>query len=151
MQDQTLADLAKAVKEYDGPLAADLADQALKAGTDPKDVLGALTDAIREVGDAFGTGELFLPELVSAAEATEAAMPIVEAAFKASGGSRESVGKVVAGTVAGDIHNIGKTIFCTLLRRTDSRSSTSASTCRSTDSSRRSARCSRMSLRCLPC
>jgi corrinoid protein of di/trimethylamine methyltransferase len=112
---QTLADLAKAVKEYDGAAAADLAGRALEAGTDPKDVLAALTNAIREVGDAFGAGELFLPELVSAAEATQAAMPIVEEAFKATGESRSSSGKVVAGTVAGDIHNIGKTILCTLL------------------------------------
>jgi len=115
MQDQTLGDLAKAVKEYDGARATALAEQALDSGTDPKDVLAALTDAIREVGDAFGAGELFLPELVSAAEATQQAMPIVEAAFKAGGGSRTSAGKVVAGTVAGDIHNIGKTILCTLL------------------------------------
>lgn len=115
MDDQALADLVKAVKEYDGDGAAALAGRALDAGTDPKAVLDVLTDAIREVGDAFGAGELFLPELVSAAEATQQAMPIVEAAFKASGGTRSSAGKVVAGTVAGDIHNIGKTIFCTLL------------------------------------
>lgn len=115
MTDQTLADLAKAVKEFDGDAAEALASQALEAGTGPKDVLDALTDAIRDVGDAFGAGELFLPELVSAAEATQQAMPVVEAAFKASGGSRTSAGKVIAGTVAGDIHNIGKTIFCTLL------------------------------------
>ena len=115
MHDQTLADLATAVKEFDGAQAAALAEEALDAGADPTDVLGALTDAIREVGDAFGAGELFLPELVSAAEATQQAMPVVEAAFKAGGGSRTSAGKVVAGTVAGDIHNIGKTIFCTLL------------------------------------
>ncbi len=115
MQDQTLVDLAKAVKDYDGAHASALAEQALEAGTDPREVLAALTDAIREVGDAFGVGELFLPELVSAAEATQQAMPIVEAAFKATGGSRTSAGKVIAGTVAGDIHNIGKTILCTLL------------------------------------
>ena len=115
MHEQTLADLAAAVKDYDGAQAAALAEEALGAGADPTDVLEALTDAIREVGDAFGAGELFLPELVSAAEATQQAMPIVEAAFKAGGGSRTSAGKVVAGTVAGDIHNIGKTIFCTLL------------------------------------
>lgn len=115
MQDQTLADLGKAIKEFDGPGAAELTGRALDAGTDPNDVLEVLTDAIRKVGDAFGAGEVFLPELVSAAETTQAAMQIVEAAFKAGGGSRPSAGKVVAGTVAGDIHNIGKAIFCTLL------------------------------------
>jgi methanogenic corrinoid protein MtbC1 len=115
MSERTLTDLATAVKEYDGDNAARLAQQALDEGTAPMVVLDALTACIREVGDAFGAGELFLPELVGAADAMEAAMPIVVGALKAAGGTRKSAGKVVAGTVAGDIHNIGKSIFCTLL------------------------------------
>jgi len=115
MSERTLTDLATAVKEYDGENAALLAQQALDEGSEPITVLDALTACIREVGDAFGAGDLFLPELVGAADAMEAAMPIVVAALKAEGGTRTSAGKVVAGTVAGDIHNIGKSIFCTLL------------------------------------
>jgi len=67
------------------------------------------------VGDNFAAGECFLPELVAAAEAMQSAMPILEAEIKKRGGKRVSAGKVVAGTVFGDIHNIGKTILCTLL------------------------------------
>jgi methanogenic corrinoid protein MtbC1 len=115
MDQQTLADLGRAIKEYDGDAAAALAAQALSEDIEPVRVLAALTDAIREVGDGFGAGELFLPELVSAADAMEQAMPIVDAAFTEHGGERASQGKIVAGTVAGDIHNIGKTILCTLL------------------------------------
>ena len=115
MSERTLTDLATAVKDYDGENAARLAQQALDEGSEPITVLDALTACIREVGDAFGAGDLFLPELVGAADAMEAAMPIVVAALKAEGGTRTSAGKVVAGTVAGDIHNIGKSIFCTLL------------------------------------
>ena len=115
MDNEILVKLGMAVKEYDGPGAASLATQAMEAGIEPTLALDALTESIREIGDAFGAGELFLPELVGAAEAMEAAMPIVEKVIKERGESRASAGKVVAGTVFGDIHNIGKTIFATLL------------------------------------
>jgi methanogenic corrinoid protein MtbC1 len=115
MDTEILANLGKAVKEYDPAGAASLAVQAMEIGIEPSRALEALTEAIREVGDAFGAGELFLPELVGAAEAMEAAMPLVEKVIKERGESRASAGKVVAGTVFGDIHNIGKTIFSTLL------------------------------------
>ena len=85
MSERTLTDLATAVKEYDGENAARLAQQALDEGSEPITVLDALTACIREVGDAFGAGDLFLPELVGAADAMEAAMPIVVAALKAEG------------------------------------------------------------------
>lgn len=115
METEILANLGRAVKEYDRAGAASLAAQAMEMGIEPSLALDALTESIREVGDAFGAGELFLPELVGAAEAMEAAMPIVEKVIKARGEARASAGKVVAGTVFGDIHNIGKTIFSTLL------------------------------------
>lgn len=115
MESEILANLGKAVKEYDPIEAASLATRAMDLGIEPTLALDALTESIREVGDAFGTGELFLPQLVGAAEALQAAMPIVEDVIKARGETRASSGKVVAGTVFGDIHNIGKAIFSTLL------------------------------------
>jgi corrinoid protein of di/trimethylamine methyltransferase len=110
-----LDNLARSIREYDKVGAARWASAAMEQGVDPIQALDALTAAIREVGDDFGAGECFLPELVSAAEALEAAMPIIEEQLKRTGGARKSAGKVVAGTVAGDIHNIGKSILCTLL------------------------------------
>ena len=115
MESMILGNLASAVKEYDLAGAEKWARTAMDQGIDPLKALEALTEAIREVGDAFGNGDCFLPELVSAADAMQAAMPIVEARLKETGGKRVSVGKVVAGTVAGDIHNIGKSMLCTLL------------------------------------
>jgi corrinoid protein of di/trimethylamine methyltransferase len=115
MTEGILVELVNAVQEYDGDRAAEIAERALADGIEPSVILDQLTAGIREVGDAFGAGELFLPELVGAADAMESALPIVESARKEQGGSRSSAGKVVAGTVAGDIHNIGKSIFCTLL------------------------------------
>jgi methanogenic corrinoid protein MtbC1 len=115
MQNQTLENLKAAVKAYDSTAAETLAIRALDEGIEPLSALGALTESIRDVGDAFGKGDCFLPELVGAAEAMQSAMPVLEAEIRKRGEHRESAGKVVAGTVFGDIHNIGKTILCTLL------------------------------------
>jgi corrinoid protein of di/trimethylamine methyltransferase len=115
MEDLILGNLGQAVKDYDKEGAARWAAQAMENNIDPLRALDALTEAIREVGDAFGFGEIFLPELVSAAEALQAALPIIEEELDRTGVEREALGKVVAGTVAGDIHNIGKSMLCTLL------------------------------------
>jgi corrinoid protein of di/trimethylamine methyltransferase len=114
-QGTLLSNLAETVKEYDTAGAAKWATQAMEAGIDPLEALDALTVAIREVGDDFAAGVCFLPELVSAAEAMQAAMPIIEEELDRAGGERESAGKVVTGTVSGDIHNIGKSMLSTLL------------------------------------
>ena len=115
METIILENLAKAVTDYDQEAAARWAGEAMEDEIDPLRALDALTEAIREVGDAFGQGEIFLPELVSAADAMQAALPVIEKELESSGVERESVGKVVAGTVSGDIHNIGKSMLCTLL------------------------------------
>jgi methanogenic corrinoid protein MtbC1 len=115
MGDEILTNLAKAVKEYDNAGAESWARRAMEEGIEPMAALDALTDAIREVGDGFAAGELFIPELVSAAQAMQSAMPVIEGVITQRGGTRTSAGKVVAGSVHGDIHSIGKTNLCTLL------------------------------------
>jgi corrinoid protein of di/trimethylamine methyltransferase len=112
---KSLDNLKKAVIEYDSEGAARWAREAIDSKIEPVKILGVLTEAIRQVGDGFGKGELFLPDLVGAADAMQAAMPLIEEEFKRSGLKRESMGVVVAGTVFGDIHNIGKDMVCTLL------------------------------------
>lgn len=115
MQEEILNNLAKSVKEYDHEAAKSWAQKSVEAGINPLEALDALTGAIREVGDAFGAGDCYLPELVGAAEAMQNAIPVLEEQIKLRGEKRQSAGVVIAGTVAGDIHNIGKTILCTLL------------------------------------
>ena len=115
MDTEIIEGLKKAIKEYDTEKAANLAKRAVEEKLDPLKVLNAMTVAIREVGDAFGRGDLWLPDLVGAADALQAAMPIIEEEIKRTGAKRESLGTVVAGTVFGDIHSIGKTMVCTLL------------------------------------
>lgn len=95
--------------------AAKWARQALNQGVDPLQGLEALTVAIREVGEGFASGDLFLPDLVGAADAMQSALPILQGAFASSGQTREPLGVVVIGTVAGDIHTIGKSMVGALL------------------------------------
>ena len=67
------------------------------------------------IGDQFGKGEAFLPELVMAGEAMKAAVAVLEPELLKLGEAREMLGRVVLATVEGDIHEIGKTLVGTML------------------------------------
>jgi corrinoid protein of di/trimethylamine methyltransferase len=110
-----MENLRKAVMEYDVDAAATWARKAVTEKVDLFRAIDALTETIREIGDRFGKGELWLPDLVGAADAMQAAMPILEEELGKTGEKREALGSVVVGTVFGDIHNIGKAMVCTLL------------------------------------
>lgn len=113
---ELLTRLQQAVLDYDGKSAAALAQAALESGIDPLRVLDTLTNTIRSVGDRFGRGECWLPDLVGAADALSAATAIVEAEIQKRGGQGPRAASVVIGTVFGDIHNIGKNMVATLLK-----------------------------------
>ncbi len=115
MDNKIFEDLKKAILEYDNEKAASLAKQVAEKKIDPVKALNVMTEAIRKVGDGFARGELWLPDLIGAADAMQAAMPIIQEEIKRKGAKVETTGTVVAGTVFGDIHNIGKTMLCTLL------------------------------------
>jgi methylmalonyl-CoA mutase cobalamin-binding domain/chain len=83
---------------------------------DPLVALAALTDAIRSVGDGFACGDLWLPDLIAAAEAMTAGTALLEAEIARRGLQQLGLGVVVIGTVSGDIHDIGKNMVATLLR-----------------------------------
>lgn len=70
---------------------------------------------IRCVGDLWDDGEYFLPELVQGAEAMKAAMAIIQPALQAMNQERRTQGRVVIGTVEGDLHDIGKSLVSVLL------------------------------------
>jgi len=115
MSIEILENMSKAVEEYDVEHAAAWAKKAIEAKVDPLAAIDALTETIRQIGDRFGKGELWLPDLVGAADAMQSAMPILEEELRRKGGERKAVGTVVVGTVFGDIHSIGKAMVCTLL------------------------------------
>lgn len=115
MSSEILNRLQKAILDYDETEAASCARKIVEEQINPVEALNAMTIAIRQVGDGFGKGELFLPDLIGAADAMSAATPILKEEISRSGATRESLGTVVIGTVYGDIHTIGKTMVATLL------------------------------------
>ena len=91
-----------------------LARQALDAGADPAAMLKeALIPAMDEVGAKFKNGEYFIPEMLVAAKAMKQAMEVLKP--KLTAGSYQAAGKVVIGTVRGDLHDIGKNLVKMLL------------------------------------
>lgn len=115
MNAEILENLKKTIIEYDSEGAASWARKAVQEKIDPVKALDTMTAAIKQVGDGFARGELWLPDLVGAADAMTSATPIIEEEIKRRGTKRESLGTVVIGTVYGDIHSIGKTMVAALL------------------------------------
>jgi corrinoid protein of di/trimethylamine methyltransferase len=99
--------------------AENAAREIAQSGTDPMLVMEReLFPTIKSVGEKFEKGECFLTDLMSAADAMRAASHILVGAIKAESKVKAisaGTGKVVIGTVAGDIHDIGKNIVALLL------------------------------------
>jgi trimethylamine corrinoid protein len=114
-----MSDILKRLKdmvlEFDIDNAEAAAKEAIEAGIDPIDAANALTEGIQIIGDRFGSGELFLPDLVCASEVLKKAFPVINAEFERRGEESKKLGKVIIGTVFGDIHSIGKDMVSTLL------------------------------------
>ncbi|MDP6267720.1 MAG: corrinoid protein [Arenicellales bacterium] len=91
--------------------------EGLENGMNPLEgVEKGLVPGIRQVGEDFGTGAIFLPELTMAAKVMKAGVAVLDERIKASGTKRLTYGKVVIGTVKGDIHDIGKSLVAALLQ-----------------------------------
>ena len=115
MSDEMHQKLAQAVIDGEPEDAEALAKQALAEGIDPLTCINeGLTKGIQKVGELFASGEYFLPELIIGAEAMKRALAVLEPAMVGDQ-SREVVGRVVLGTVEGDMHEIGKTLVGTML------------------------------------
>ena len=104
----------EAILNGDIGLTEKLANKAISENIDINLAIDAFSLAIREAGDLFEEGEFFLPELMRSAEAMKAAMTIFEPILK-EGNDDRILGKVVIGTIEGDIHDIGKTLVAALL------------------------------------
>ncbi|MGQ9569529.1 MAG: cobalamin B12-binding domain-containing protein [Thermodesulfovibrionales bacterium] len=108
--------IIECVKDGDIEGCASSIRGAILAGIEPLIIVDeGLSAGLREVGEKFGKGEMFLPDLMMAVEAMREGMRIVEPELKKMKVEKKSLGKVVIGTVAGDIHDIGKSIVATML------------------------------------
>ncbi|MFN8650324.1 MAG: corrinoid protein [Gemmatimonadales bacterium] len=116
MSDPLFAAMRQSVIDGDADQARALATEALAQGIPPLDAINlGFVPGITYVGEQFGLGELFLPDLVLGGEAMKAAVSVLEPELARRGATRERLGTVVLGTVRGDIHEIGKTLVHTML------------------------------------
>ena len=96
--------------------AAELAQRALQLGIDPLEAINqGYVAGMNAVGEQYGCGQMFLPDLMASSEAMSSAMAVLEPALRSRGGERPTLGTVVLGTTKGDIHEIGKRLVGTLL------------------------------------
>jgi len=114
---QVLDELASSVEQMDPDKVVAVSKRAIDAGIDPADVVeNGLAKGLRKVGERFEKGEAFLTDLVGAAAAAKEALDtILRPAMTKARTSQRSLGKVVLGTVSGDIHDIGKNIVAAML------------------------------------
>ena len=111
----TLLELKKAILNGEDDLARSLAQKALEVGSQPMTIINeALVTGIIEAGELWKKNVYFWPEVVMSTEAFKKAMEIIEPHLSA--GEIGTAGKVVIGTVAGDMHNLGKIIVINMLR-----------------------------------
>lgn len=115
MSEEIFKKLAQALIDGEPEDAEDLARQALEQGVDALACINqGLMPGIQKVGELFSKGDYFLPELIIGADAMKMALDVLEPAL-VGGQQRDVVGRVVLGTVEGDLHEIGKTLVGTML------------------------------------
>jgi 5-methyltetrahydrofolate--homocysteine methyltransferase len=104
----------RAVADMEEDEAIRIARAMLDGGADPRDVLAACKEALTLVGDRYEAGEYYLPELIIAGDLMKAVAAMVKPRLtEVVGGATR--GRIVIGTVAGDIHDIGKDIVIFML------------------------------------
>jgi corrinoid protein of di/trimethylamine methyltransferase len=109
-----LEELHAAILEGDQDGAVQITREALEAGADPEDLIdGGMIPAMAEAGRRFEEEDFFVPELLLAARAMKAALALLRPLLVDRGA--ESRGRVVIGTVKGDLHDIGKNLVSSML------------------------------------
>ena len=116
MSEELYKKMAQSIIDGDSDASTALAKEAIALGLHPLDAITkGFVVGVNTIGDAFGRGEAFLPELVMAGEAMKAAVAILDPELRKLGTERRMLGRVVIATVEGDIHEIGKTLVATML------------------------------------
>ena len=109
-----IKDVYQAVLDFEEDSIAGIIEKELAAGTDINQILQeGLISAMDAVGKSFSEGELFVPEMLMAAQTMKAGLEILKP--KLGGAGATSAGVVVIGTVKGDLHDIGKNLVGMML------------------------------------
>ena len=110
-----IQEISESLQKGKAKVVKTLVQQALDEGLDAKDILeNGLLDGMMIIGGKFKRNEVFVPEVLVAARAMNAGMTILEPALVQIG--NQPIGKVVIGTVKGDLHDIGKNLVCMMLK-----------------------------------
>ncbi|HUV75025.1 MAG TPA: corrinoid protein [Dehalococcoidales bacterium] len=110
-----LSSLSRAIEGGDREKSVQLTTEAISAGTNPTDIIAhGLQAGMGAVGEKFSSGEYFLPDMLMAARAMKAALEVLAPLLDKTG--IPTIGKVVIGTVEGDMHDIGKNVVATFLK-----------------------------------
>jgi trimethylamine corrinoid protein len=114
--DELYQAMSQSVIDGEPEQAEELAQKAVSMELDPLEAIDhGYTYGMNVLGDLFARGEVFLPHLVMGGEAMKAAIAVLEPELAKRQQQRQVLGKVVIGTVAGDIHEIGKSLVATML------------------------------------
>jgi corrinoid protein of di/trimethylamine methyltransferase len=116
MSEELFKAMAQSIIDGDADEAERLAQKAVDQGMDPLEAINkGFVIGVNQVGEAFSSGDAFLPELVMAGEAMKTAVSTLEPEMARRGTHRDVLGTVVLATIHGDIHDIGKTLVGTML------------------------------------
>ena len=114
-KEELFREAKQAILNHDRDKAEEVAKRGLAEGIDPVEfITKGFREGITQIGDLFGRGEIFMPQLIEAADAMKTANKILTESIPES--AQEKRGKVVIGTVQGDIHDIGKFLVISLLQ-----------------------------------
>jgi 5-methyltetrahydrofolate--homocysteine methyltransferase len=117
MSDQVFGELREAILALDAKQSEEVARKGVDQGADPLAMINkSIRAALDILGDRFSSGELFLPELMLAAKAADAAVAILEPELLKGGMKNERLGRFLIATVKDDIHDIGKNIVSLLMK-----------------------------------
>ncbi len=111
-----MGDLAQAIANLEEKRVKELIDRAIKEGVNPLDIIHECNEGMVRVGQLFSEGKYFISELIYSAEILKQVMVKLDPLLAGVQTGTATKGKVVIGTVQGDIHDIGKNIVITLLK-----------------------------------
>ena len=108
-----IQEVATAVERGKSKKVAGLVQEALDSGATAPEILNAMIDSMTVVGDKFTKNEIFVPEMLVAARAMQKGVEVLKPLLV--GDNAVSAGKMIMGTVAGDLHDIGKNLVAMML------------------------------------
>lgn len=116
-KDAIIKEAMEAMVKYNEATAVDVMKRAIEEGLDPVEILSeGFSAGIREVGDLFGRGQVFLPELMLSADVMKTVSGMVDEEMAKSGKTADKKGTMILATVEGDVHDIGKGIVASIIK-----------------------------------